>query len=392
VKRTVLALTLRLIGAVALGAGASNLAGIEGKASAEVNVSIGVFTDTLSPYGTWVTVEGVGRVWRPRVEVVGDDFQPYATGGHWVYTDYGWSFESDWDWGWAPFHYGRWYDDPNYGWVWVAGTTWGPAWVDWRFGSGYVGWVPLAPAGVTVTYVRSPRYWCFVPEARFTERRIWEYRVPRERAQVVYSSSVVVASHRTWEGTRFNAGPPPERIATVTGHPIVPVRFTPPRRGEVTNLRMTTHGVERHAPPAPTTRAAPRPLDSTRHVPAGPAAPPRTAEHRDAAPPPARAVPKPAHAGAPPRAPSDAAHAAPHPASQPPPRSLAHGPARPMPPPQHEQAPPRPAPPHQAPPHQAPPQHAAPQPPRPQPQPGAHHGQPQKTAQPREQGTRERRD
>src|SRR5215468_2097805 len=156
VKRTVLAITLGIIGAVALGAGAGNLPGIEGKASAAVEVSIGVFTDTLSPYGTWVTVEGVGRVWRPNVAVVGDDFQPYATGGHWVYTDYGWAFESDYDWGWAPFHYGRWYSDPDYGWVWVAGTTWGPAWVDWRFGGGYVGWVPLAPVGVTVTYVDTP--------------------------------------------------------------------------------------------------------------------------------------------------------------------------------------------------------------------------------------------
>ena len=35
------------------------------------------------------------------------DFVPYTTAGHWVYDDdYVWV--SDYDWGWAPFHYGRW--------------------------------------------------------------------------------------------------------------------------------------------------------------------------------------------------------------------------------------------------------------------------------------------
>jgi hypothetical protein len=247
-----LALASWLASAAALGAGVGVVPGTAGRAAAQADdVSDDEFSVTLSPYGTWVAVDGVGRAWRPRAEIVGEDFQPYATGGHWVYTDYGWSFESDWDWGWAPFHYGRWYSDPGYGWVWVEGRTWGPAWVDWRAGGGYVGWVPSAPEGVRVTYIDSSRPWSFVPETRFTDRHSWEYRVPRERAQVAYSASAVVTAQRTWSGTRYNAGPPPARIASVTGRRVTPVRFTPPRRGEVTAVRVTARGVEQHALPAP---------------------------------------------------------------------------------------------------------------------------------------------
>ncbi|HWU90583.1 MAG TPA: DUF6600 domain-containing protein, partial [Kofleriaceae bacterium] len=99
---------------------------------------------TLAPYGQWIEDAEYGRVWRPYPTVVGVDFTPYETCGSWVYTDYGWTFACDWDWGWLPFHFGQWawLDD---GWCWVRGYTWSPAWVEWRSGGGYVGWRPRAP-------------------------------------------------------------------------------------------------------------------------------------------------------------------------------------------------------------------------------------------------------
>jgi len=108
------------------------------------------FDQTLSPYGSWVDDDAYGRVWIPATSVVGDDFSPYATGGHWVQTEYGWTWVSDWDWGWAPFHYGRWAVLDSGRWGWLPGTIWGPAWVAWRSGNGYVGWAPLPPRRVTV--------------------------------------------------------------------------------------------------------------------------------------------------------------------------------------------------------------------------------------------------
>ena len=62
-------------------------------------------------------------------------------------------------WGWAPYHYGRWFRNDRFGWCWYPGLItarhyWSPALVGfvgfgvWRrvgFGFGNVGWVPLAP-------------------------------------------------------------------------------------------------------------------------------------------------------------------------------------------------------------------------------------------------------
>ena len=101
---------------------------------------------TLQPYGEWITDDGYGRVWRPYATVVGTDFTPYETAGSWVDSDQGWAFQCDWDWGWLPFHYGRWgwFDEGGY-WGWVPGSQWTPAAVEWRNGGGYVGWRPLTP-------------------------------------------------------------------------------------------------------------------------------------------------------------------------------------------------------------------------------------------------------
>lgn len=104
------------------------------------------FRSTLDPYGTWVDDETYGTVWVPSSSVVGADFQPYVTSGHWVYDDdYVWV--SDYDWGWVPFHYGRWILTPR-GWAWIPGRAYSGAWVSWRMGYGgygYLGWAPLAP-------------------------------------------------------------------------------------------------------------------------------------------------------------------------------------------------------------------------------------------------------
>jgi hypothetical protein len=113
-----------------------------GTAHAGVAVDISIFYDELAPYGDWVSINPYGWVWCPYNTRPG--WRPY-TDGHWAYTDFGWTWVSDVEWGWAAYHYGRWFYDDLYGWVWVPGTVWGPAWVAWRYGDGYVGWAPLPP-------------------------------------------------------------------------------------------------------------------------------------------------------------------------------------------------------------------------------------------------------
>ena len=106
------------------------------------------FRDALAPYGQWMDDPNYGTIWMPNPSVVGGDFQPYQTAGHWVYdSDYTWV--SDYDWGWAPFHYGRWFQYPGRGWAWVPGKEYAGAWVTWRNSDdasvGAVGWAPTAP-------------------------------------------------------------------------------------------------------------------------------------------------------------------------------------------------------------------------------------------------------
>ncbi len=107
------------------------------------------FRGALDPYGSWQDDPNYGTVWTPSPSVVGDDFAPYVSGGHWTYDDYdNWSWVSDYDWGWAPFHYGRWaYLGTRWG--WIPGRRYAGAWVSWRTGYDgydYLGWAPLPPA------------------------------------------------------------------------------------------------------------------------------------------------------------------------------------------------------------------------------------------------------
>ena len=106
------------------------------------SVSFQTFYDQLANQGTWVQTDQYGYVFQPTE--TNPDWRPY-TYGHWVNTDAGMTWVSDDSFGWATDHYGRWVNLANYGWVWVPGSTWAPAWVSWRQGGDDVGWAPLPP-------------------------------------------------------------------------------------------------------------------------------------------------------------------------------------------------------------------------------------------------------
>src|SRR5688500_17777318 len=67
--------------------------------------SADMFYNDLAPHGRWINNNSYGQVWVPNA---GRGFRPYYTNGHWAMTQYGNMWVSDYDWGWAPFHYGRW--------------------------------------------------------------------------------------------------------------------------------------------------------------------------------------------------------------------------------------------------------------------------------------------
>ncbi len=230
------------------------------------------FDEALSPYGEWTDVDGT-RAWRPAASVVGEDFQPYATNGQWVSSDYGWYFQSDYPWGWAPFHYGRWAMDPNYGWIWIPGTVWAPAWVDWRIGGGYIGWAPLPPIGWSVVVQPWRPYWCFVPAAHFSGN-FWVHRLPVENIHEAYAATAPVHQAVAFGGARWYAGPPVAQVERVSAQPIQRVAgsFTPPAPGRIQSIQLqqprgpSGFGAPRPAavhpqPPRPFQPSPPRPPD-----------------------------------------------------------------------------------------------------------------------------------
>lgn len=206
------------------------------------------FEATLSPYGEWVAVPRFGRVWRPAVTVVGRDFEPYATNGQWVFTDQGWVFESDYAFSWAVYHYGRWYRDPGYGWVWVRGNDWAPAWVDWRSGGGYVGWVPMAPAGIEVVIPAYRPRWAFVETRYLVNRDPWRHRLDERRSTVAYHAAMPVA----YDGNRgYGVGPPAGHVASA-GVELRPRHIAPPPPGVVQQVVISpAQNRNAGAPPAP---------------------------------------------------------------------------------------------------------------------------------------------
>lgn len=92
----------------------------------------------LSRYGSWITVDR-RQVWRPRVSA---GWRPYSL-GRWRNGPGGAIWISSEPWGWVPYHYGTWDYFPGYGWGWVPGRVFAPAWVYWYWGPSYVGWCPV---------------------------------------------------------------------------------------------------------------------------------------------------------------------------------------------------------------------------------------------------------
>src|SRR5882724_11585437 len=203
-----------------------------------VFVTQNYFYDTLSLYGGWVEVEGYGRCWRPTVVIYDSSWQPYCNHGHWIYTDAGWYWVSDYSWGSCAFHYGRWFHDARFGWCWWPDTAWAPSWVAWRYSDDYCGWVPLPPRcvyregvgifynGVAVSagfdFGISVNFFTFVPVRNFCDPHPERFRVSRARTPVIYNQTTIINNFNvnTRDHTVINAGIAPEHIAAVSRTPV----------------------------------------------------------------------------------------------------------------------------------------------------------------------------
>ncbi len=208
-------------------------------------VTANYFNETLSPYGSWVIVNGYGRCWRPTAVVYNPNWQPYCDHGHWVYTDCGWYWSSDYAWG-ATFHYGRWFRNASVGWCWCPDSVWAPSWVTWRYSNNYCGWAPLPPhtycqTGVGIVYQGSSvsvgfsfglgaSCFTFVPTQYFCNSHPRNYCAPQSQVAQIYKNTAAINNmnvHGTGQHQVIaNHGIPMQSIAAVTQTPIqaVPVQ------------------------------------------------------------------------------------------------------------------------------------------------------------------------
>jgi hypothetical protein len=193
-----------------------------------------VFYEPLAPYGRWTTVPEYGYVWIPAGTPAG--WRPYME-GRWVYTSYGWTWVAEQPWGWAPFHYGRWAFVNYYGWVWIPGTVWGPAWVVWRSSPGWIGWAPLPPhvvfqsdvglSGVYAEHDLDPGWFCFVEERWLIAPRVLTYIASPTRNVVLFPRTRNITHYTIAQHRIVNHGLQVARVEKITAQAVPRMRLVP---------------------------------------------------------------------------------------------------------------------------------------------------------------------
>ncbi len=200
---------------------------------AAAQISVDFFHENLSSHGDWREVGDYGYCWQPRD--VDSEWRPYSD-GRWVYTDAGWTWDSDEPYSWAVYHYGRWAKVERVGWVWVPGNEWGPAWVSWRRGPKHVGWAPLPPEArfersrgfsrnVDTDYDIGPTNYTFVEVKNMGAPRLRTVVVaPRENITIINQTTNITKVTYV-NNVVYNEGPRYEVISRESAQPIRRLRL-----------------------------------------------------------------------------------------------------------------------------------------------------------------------
>lgn len=224
------------------------------------------FYEPLDRYGDWIQTDDYGYVFRPEASRR-NDWRPY-TDGRWAHSGHGWTWESNEDFGWATYHYGRWTRVERAGWVWVPGREWGPGWVSWRRGKDECGWAPLPPesrgrhsftATVDRDYDIGPSAYVFIALSNFGARS-YAPVIERPERNVAIINQTVNVTNITYNNTTnntvvYNGGPNYDVIRARSKQPVdnVKVNFVAQApagdRGKIANLRQGNN-FQIAAPPA----------------------------------------------------------------------------------------------------------------------------------------------
>jgi hypothetical protein len=166
---------------------------------------------TLDQNGAWGYEPAYGYVWYPTVAPI---WRPYSA-GRWSYmARFGWFWVGYDRWAWPTHHYGRWGVNASR-WFWIPDGRWGPAWVTWATGPGYVGWCPLGfdgRAAVSLTAVSHVGGWTAVPARVFTPNVVVSRYAVDGQSPAVRSSLAVHPTAPPVNG--FSGGAAPLRSPT----------------------------------------------------------------------------------------------------------------------------------------------------------------------------------
>jgi hypothetical protein len=224
---------------------------------ARETVSMNFFYDNLDSYGTWREVGDYGYCWQPRD--VADDWRPYSE-GRWVYTDAGWTWDSEEPFGWAVYHYGRWANVDRYGWIWVPGTEWGPGWVSWRHSPRYVGWAPLPPEAFFLHSIGfsiwvdhyfniGPGNYRFIENRDFGARRLNTVFIDQSQNYQIIQQTTNITHITYVNNVIHNGGPGFDQLSQQSRIPIQRYRLErrhdfdgDPRRQSAENMRSRVQG------------------------------------------------------------------------------------------------------------------------------------------------------
>ncbi|MGB5529316.1 MAG: DUF6600 domain-containing protein [Ignavibacteriaceae bacterium] len=186
----------------------------------------GYFYTQLAPYGSWIEVDYGVVVWRPTI--IRTNWMPYNV-GRWVWTYDGWYWDSYEPFGHITYHYGRWYFDDYYGWLWYPDYEWAPAWVEWRYDNNYIGWAPLHPYAVfsvsvgiyfTSAYYTPYYHWHFVNYNYFCDPYVYNYYVEPGYKYRIHSGTKYRHDYTYRNGRVQNRGIDVKYISTRSGQKI----------------------------------------------------------------------------------------------------------------------------------------------------------------------------
>lgn len=228
------------------------------------------FHQALDNYGQWVDAGQYGQAWQP--SQVEDGWAPY-TDGQWAFTDDGWTWMGAEPWADTVSHYGRWAYVDGLGWCWVPGYDWAPAWVSWRDNGDYLGWAPLPPEAdwdpdvglgiwVDSAYGIGPGYYHFLHKRDFGQRNVRGALLPKRNnlAFMLATSNVTHIYRNKADGRVYVGGPNVATLSQATIQPIPTYHIVSDATATQStvvgnNLHVAAPAVKSLAATAPTTSA-----------------------------------------------------------------------------------------------------------------------------------------